>query len=355
MDIYSILKSKPHNPHYLNRYISFIQRCQLKNVGYDGITENHHMCPKSIFPEYKILKKNIWNMVKLTPRQHFVAHIILDRVFYCEKMKQSLFFMMNGRWGIYNNCSKRCDRLKMELSEFLTSTVVVNNKDGTYNRICKEEFIKGDYEGTTKGMVSAIKPDGTCIMISKEEFEKRDDLHGVALGHVPCKDEMGNTFSLPKEEFYSRNDVFSIFRGRVFRTDRMGNKLYITTDEFHSRDDIHHHRKNMVTCKDKDGNKYHVPIEEFRARDDLISYRKGKVSCLDRNGNKVHVTKEEFKSRDDLISLSKLRFLNKIKCVNKTTGKFIWLTEEELRNREHYVERFIDYDENKSIKQKKSL
>ena len=47
MDIYSILASKPHNPHYLNRYITFITECQLKNLNYNGYTEKHHICPKA--------------------------------------------------------------------------------------------------------------------------------------------------------------------------------------------------------------------------------------------------------------------------------------------------------------------
>ena len=59
MDIYSILSSKPHNPHYLNRYITFIEQCQQKNVDYHGYVENHHICQKAddMFPEYMIKKE----------------------------------------------------------------------------------------------------------------------------------------------------------------------------------------------------------------------------------------------------------------------------------------------------------
>jgi hypothetical protein len=79
MDIYSILASKPHNPHYLIRYIKFIESCCKKNTDYKGIMEKHHICPKAkdMFPEYKCLKSNKWNLAKLTHRQHFIAHLIL--------------------------------------------------------------------------------------------------------------------------------------------------------------------------------------------------------------------------------------------------------------------------------------
>lgn len=79
-DIYSILSSKPHNPHYLNRYWKFIQSFN-NQTKIKGITENHHICPKSadLFPEYKSLKDNLWNSIHLTKRQHFIAHYLLSK------------------------------------------------------------------------------------------------------------------------------------------------------------------------------------------------------------------------------------------------------------------------------------
>jgi len=87
MDIYTILASKPHNPHYLNRYITFIHNCQLKNVGYKGPVEGHHICPKAddMFPEYKDFRKHPWNKVNLKPREHFVAHLLLWKAFFTSK------------------------------------------------------------------------------------------------------------------------------------------------------------------------------------------------------------------------------------------------------------------------------
>ena len=79
MDIYSILASKPHKPHYLNRYISFIRRCQQRNINKSGYFEKHHICPKAkdMFPKYKSFRDHPWNLAKLTARQHFIAHVML--------------------------------------------------------------------------------------------------------------------------------------------------------------------------------------------------------------------------------------------------------------------------------------
>lgn len=85
MDIYSILASKPHNPHYLNRYWKFIQSCQVanQNLSKDTYTEKHHICPKAkdLFPEYKDFKKNDWNKVVLTARQHIISHLLLWKTY----------------------------------------------------------------------------------------------------------------------------------------------------------------------------------------------------------------------------------------------------------------------------------
>lgn len=94
MDIYSILQSKPHNPHYLSRYYKFILACNLhnttnniikrkKNSIDDYFMDSHHICPKAhdLFPEYTSFKKYPWNKVDLTPRQHFIAHMILWKLY----------------------------------------------------------------------------------------------------------------------------------------------------------------------------------------------------------------------------------------------------------------------------------
>src|ERR1035437_6486782 len=46
--IYSLLSSKSHNPHYLNRYWNFIQYCQMSNLSKEFLehTEKHHILPK---------------------------------------------------------------------------------------------------------------------------------------------------------------------------------------------------------------------------------------------------------------------------------------------------------------------
>lgn len=87
IDIYSILASKPHNPHYLKRYIKFIENCEksnsIKSKEELGKTNNHHICPKAqdLFPEYASFKEYSFNSIILTVRQHFIAHWMLMKTY----------------------------------------------------------------------------------------------------------------------------------------------------------------------------------------------------------------------------------------------------------------------------------
>lgn len=82
-DIYTLLISKPHNKHYMDRYIKFINVCSTKKLLPNEYIENHHILPKAkaLFPEYKDQKLHPWNSILLTSRQHFIAHYILAKAY----------------------------------------------------------------------------------------------------------------------------------------------------------------------------------------------------------------------------------------------------------------------------------
>lgn len=75
MNFLEIFNTKPVSTHFLKRYLTFIRNCQAAEGVY---TEDHHILPRSIFPFYRRTKENI---VTLTARQHFIAHLILSKVF----------------------------------------------------------------------------------------------------------------------------------------------------------------------------------------------------------------------------------------------------------------------------------
>lgn len=79
MDIYEILKSRPHDQRYLDRYVRFI-KSRMQNT---GPSEKHHICPKALdlFPQYSSFKEHPWNRIDLTPKEHYIAHLLLWKAF----------------------------------------------------------------------------------------------------------------------------------------------------------------------------------------------------------------------------------------------------------------------------------
>jgi len=134
--IQTILASKPHNPHYLKRYLSFIEGCREKNSGYKGYAENHHICPKAktMFPEYKCFRKNPWNRAVLTARQHYIAHILLARAYggamwiALDRMTQFSKDHDNNR--NYFISSKIYERIRKEKSAFISE---MRKKEGKWS------------------------------------------------------------------------------------------------------------------------------------------------------------------------------------------------------------------------------
>lgn len=78
------LKNIIDNSKYSKTYFSLIEKSlnqnreKLKTININYIRyDNHHILPKSIFPEYSNLKKYKWNGVLLTPREHLLCHILI--------------------------------------------------------------------------------------------------------------------------------------------------------------------------------------------------------------------------------------------------------------------------------------
>lgn len=93
-EIESLLIARGGNPHYVKRYIRFIEAFHGR---YDGLHEKHHILPKSMFPQNKSFRNNPWNNARLSPRAHFIAHYILARCGFDEMI--NAFWLMAPKKG----------------------------------------------------------------------------------------------------------------------------------------------------------------------------------------------------------------------------------------------------------------
>ena len=250
MDIYAILSTRPHNPHYLNRYIRFIRDCQQKNLGFEGYTEKHHICPKSLFPEYKSLSKHPWNNATLNARQHFIAHWILWKAYPDSNSMCYAFWTLSCIRDLKVN-SKTYSKLKEEYRESIKEIQNRKIKNGTHNLLDREaarrrakervengthNFLGGELQKqrVKNGTHNLLGPDtnkkrvkdGTHPWLGPEHNKRRieagthnllsgeiqkisnknridNGTHNL-LGIVSCYDEKGNYVRVPREEYHNQ-------------------------------------------------------------------------------------------------------------------------------------------------------
>ncbi len=73
--------------------------------------ESHHIIPKSINPLFSDLKINPWNKVLLTPKEHFVCHLLLTKML-TGKAKNKMAYAL---WAMVNLSSKYQSRFHSNL------------------------------------------------------------------------------------------------------------------------------------------------------------------------------------------------------------------------------------------------
>lgn len=130
MELTNIFKTKTINEHYAIRYLNFINQCKIYNsqLSDTKFFETHHILPKakSMFPEFANLKTHQWNSIKLSPRQHFIAHWLLWKA--CGKFMAYAFIGMK-RSSKYQNRyfklnSKMYEKLKIEAAATQSTRII---------------------------------------------------------------------------------------------------------------------------------------------------------------------------------------------------------------------------------------
>lgn len=87
------------NNHHFNRYMRFIKSRGDNN----GYVERHHIYPRSMFPQ---LADEPSNLIRLTAREHFIAHWMLHKAFG-RKMTQAFMYMRAGSPNRYWSLNSR--------------------------------------------------------------------------------------------------------------------------------------------------------------------------------------------------------------------------------------------------------
>lgn len=235
MSIYTILSSKPHNQHYLKRYIKFIEQCLIKNTGaLPEYTERHHICPKSkdLFPEYGIFKDNSWNMARLSGRQHYIAHRILNLVYPWSNV-------VFGYKRMQTQTSKRDKTIKINSRDYEKIKLECAKK---MSRSMKEYMIK---HGHPKGMLGKTHSPELCTKLSLTNTGTGNPMHGSVRKDLSLinKDPIiamkkGKSGSLTKQKW----------KLELFNCDSELELYFLLTNVIHKYDcfKVHKHNKNKI-------------------------------------------------------------------------------------------------------------
>lgn len=137
--IYSILSSIKNKEHYVKRYVKFICSLQSQKIEESQYYETHHICPKAkdMFPYYEDFSSNKWNSIKLTARQHFIAHWLLYKAYPWSSMAYVFYNFNNGyktkssKRNSYKISSRVYENLRLQFSKNVSEkrkgTVIVRD------------------------------------------------------------------------------------------------------------------------------------------------------------------------------------------------------------------------------------
>ena len=143
------------NLRYIDRYISYIEGCRAKS--FMGRTEKHHILPRSLGGGNGI------NLLRMSPRHHCIAHLLLAKATGSPKMIKALHKMVYSRTGgakrEYKITSRMYEYLRAEhakvVSAYSKNTVTAKHiVTGEVSRIPQRLFKKYNgvlYEAIAKG------------------------------------------------------------------------------------------------------------------------------------------------------------------------------------------------------------
>ncbi len=281
-NINKILSSVPHNRHYLDKYIAFIEYCKAvnKNILVDVYTEKHHICPKAndLFPQYKFTRYK-WNFIKLTARQHYISHRLLYKTYPTTTMAYVFYNFCNGYKTLKQNRelfiinSRMYENLKIQHSKNVSATKI--------NRVVVKNITNGE-----------------TFSMSKSDFNNRPlptNIFGASFNlKFPPNLERNKKISLanqgrPKSADHrkrmseSRKNMVSVL---IIETNE---KVVISKEEFDNNRDIYcGSTKGKIPVKDIHGNYYSVSIDDPRyVSGELVhntsgkSYGKGTATAID--------------------------------------------------------------------------
>lgn len=282
-DIYQILTTYAvKSQHNLHRYIRFISRRINRTM--EKPYDKHHILPKSMFPEFKSEKDNI---VCLSMREHYIAHLLLYKIFRNRSMCFAIHRYMTSSVGFKN--SRFFSQIESESRNMKRGYANYEDINGVIHNLHKSDrrISSGEVKSIHKNKVCVKDDSGKIFKIDKHDPRLKSGelrIFSVMNSNIQIKNKDGSYALISKTEF----------RSGEYSGVRTGAKL----SEDH-KNSIRNANSNFVTVKDESGLTQRVSVdnEDYKSGK-LKSIAVGKVIVIDDSGRKFWVdnTDERFKS-----------------------------------------------------------
>lgn len=218
------------NLHYINKYLSFINSC--KSEKFIGPIEQHHIIPRSFGGSDND------NVIKLSPRCHFIAHLMLAKATHSPKMIKALHRMIYSRNGDavrdYKINSKIYEYLRIEhadvVRQYSKNTVVAKNLiTNEIKRIPKDLF--DSYNGLLYQALAKGRKDSEKTRLLKKIASKRPRTVKLSI-EKRSRAASKYSYLTPKGYCDSSKDLLKLYPTFTKNTLLLINNDYVITSKF---------------------------------------------------------------------------------------------------------------------------
>lgn len=301
------------NEHYYNRYINFINSRNGRNIS--GIIHNHHIIPRCIGGT-----DDKSNLIKLTLREHYIAHLLLAKSYNDPKLVYA-WNMLRSQAKTSRNFESLVNEWLKELSQSHKGKASIQNKETRQSYfedvdIAKELVNSGIYKYCGSGFV-VCKVNGITIAVPKEEYNKNihDHINNRMFSVYDTRDNTNKKVDMDEyisNKQYYKTNLDNIVYIRVNNTIR-------GIDKSEYNKNIHDHI-NANTVVVRDGSNIKRISQDDYKTGHYSSIKKNMVNVYFEDGTSGEITKEEFKT-----NRSKYKIHNEglVTCIEIETGKVV--------------------------------
>lgn len=157
---YSSMPS-PISIHYLGRYIKFINSINNSELDYKEV---HHIIPKSLGGT-----DEQYNLITLSPRQHYIAHWILWKAYKSREMTAAFFAMNNQNNKHQNRNFKKSSKIYESIKNDFQKIIKISTKKMWEDPDYRLKHINKNKTPETK----KIRSDKAKELWQNEEFRKK--------------------------------------------------------------------------------------------------------------------------------------------------------------------------------------